>query len=50
MRQALRARQGLREDWKALKRKGKDIREDGGGRGDSQCLWSAVERTGLGWG
>lgn len=31
MRQALRAGQGLREDWKALKRRGKDIREDGEG-------------------
>lgn len=40
---------GLREDWRALKeKKGKDIREGGSRREDSQCLWSAVERTGVG--
>lgn len=47
MRQALRAGQGLREDWKALKRKGKDIREDGEG-GETPSVSGVLWRE-LGW-
>lgn len=40
---------GLREDWRVLKeKKGKNIREGRSRRKDSQCLWRAVERTGVG--
>lgn len=49
LRQVLGDGQGLREDWRALRRKERTLGKVGGGRKDSQRLCGAVERAGVRW-